>query len=157
MSSNQESSSQSPQVVELNLENCGKVLMQYVEVAQQKGAFLLNEASLLKRAADVVTGQTDPEINLQSAYTLLIQGVVKGQKHGSYTLSDASVLDKVVNFLVSQPQEQTPQQAQPQQAQPQQAPPSRQVHVQAQEQFEELEELTAPVPLNAGLAGPKVI
>lgn len=149
MSSNNQSSNpqeNAPQTIELNFENAGKILMQYVEVAQQKGAYLLNEASLLKRAADVVNGQTDAEVNMQTAYNLLIQGVVKGQKHGAYTLSDASILDKVVTFLVTPPQ--TNETATPQQ----------QVHVQAsQEVEEELEELTAPVPLNAGSAGPKVI
>lgn len=152
MSSNQSSNPQdnAPQTIELNFENAGKILMQYVEVAQQKGAYLLNEASLLKRAADVVNGQTDAEVNMQTAYNLLIQGVVKGQKHGSYTLSDASILDKVVTFLVTPPQTNETTSSQ-QQSQPQ-------MHVQAtQEVEEELEELTAPVPLNAGSSGPKVI
>lgn len=151
MSSNQSQETPAPQVIELNFENAGKILMQYVEVAQQKGAYLLNEASLLKRAADVVNGQTDAEVNTQAAYNLLIQGVVKGQKHGAYTLSDASILDKVVNYLV------TPSQTQ---SQSQESAPASTTHVSASEQdeeLEELEELTAPVPLNAGSAGPKVI
>lgn len=146
MSSSQSSNppESSTQTVELNFETAGKILMQYVEVAQQKGAYLLNEASLLKRATDVVNGQTDAEVNMQSAYNLLIQGVVKGQKNGAYTLSDAAILDKVVNFLVT-----------PSQAQETVKVESTQVEsTQVQEPEEELDELTAPVPLNTG---PKVI
>lgn len=103
MSANQTLHSESGSQVELNLETAGKILVQYVELAQQKGSYLLNEASLLKRAMDVVNGNQDAEVNTQTAYTLLVQGVVKGQKHGAYTLSDAAILDKIVNYLVTPP------------------------------------------------------
>lgn len=93
-------SNQEPTVITLNTENAVQFLIQYTEVAQQKGAFMLNEAELLKRATDVLTNKAnDPDINEKTAKTLLIQGIHKGQRHGSYTLQDAALLNKVVNYI----------------------------------------------------------
>lgn len=150
MSSEQTQSNQL-QTIELNLENSVKILLQYVEVAQHKGAYLLHEASLLKRAADVLAGQTDEEVNTQSALNLLVQGVVKGQRHGAYTLSDASVLDKVVTFLTTT-QQQTQSNTQNSSSENASVHVSEQVSEKVEE---ELEELTAPVPLKT--SGPRVI
>lgn len=97
--SNQEQK-QEPTVITLDNTNSAQILTQYVELAQQKGAFLLQEAEILKRASDVlVTSAQDAEINSSNARQLLIQGVHKGQKHGAYTLNDAALLSKVVQFV----------------------------------------------------------
>lgn len=93
-------SNSEPTVITLDSENSVQFLVQFVEVAQQKGAFTLNEADLLKRATDVVINNVkDNEINDKMAKSLLIQAVHKGQRHGSYTLQDASVLNKIVNYV----------------------------------------------------------
>lgn len=92
-----------PTVITLDAQNSAQILTQYVELAQQKGAFLLPEAELLKRASDVLLNKVpDAEINVTAAYSLLVQGVQKGQRHGAYTLNDASLLSKVVQFVGSQ-------------------------------------------------------
>lgn len=89
-----------PSVITLNNENSIEILSKYVEVAQQKGAYLLSEAEVLKRSCDVLINNIiDNEININMAKQLLIQGAVKGQKHGAYTLNDASLLNKVVQFV----------------------------------------------------------
>jgi hypothetical protein len=89
-----------PTVLTLDNNNSIQILSQYIELAQQKGAFLLNEAELLKRAMDVLVNNVpDHEINKQTSIQLLIQGVNKGQRHGAYTLNDASLLSKVVQFV----------------------------------------------------------
>lgn len=89
-----------PTVLTLDNTNSIQILSQYIELAQQKGAFLLNEAELLKRAMDVLVNNVpDHEINKQTSVQLLIQGVNKGQRHGAYTLNDASLLSKVVQFV----------------------------------------------------------
>lgn len=94
------SETQEPTVITLDNKNSINILAQYVEVAQQKGAYLLNEAELLKRAMDVsINNVPDNEINVDLAKQLLIQGVNKGQRHGAYTLNDASLLSKVVTFV----------------------------------------------------------
>ena len=96
------SETQEPTVITLDNKNSINILAQYVEVAQQKGAYLLNEAELLKRAMDVsINNVPDNEINVDLAKQLLIQGVNKGQRHGAYTLNDASLLSKVVTFVAS--------------------------------------------------------
>jgi len=91
-----------PQTIVLNEQNSVQILGQFVELAQQKGAFLLQEAEILKRAMDVLLlNAQDNDINPALAKNLLIQGVNKGQRHGSYSLQDAALLHKVVSFLSS--------------------------------------------------------
>ncbi len=83
-----------------SLESALQLLCQYVELAQGKGAYLLHEADLLKRAVDVIQQKKeDKEIDVGTATNLLIQAVNKGQRHGSYTLADASLLHRVVLFF----------------------------------------------------------
>jgi len=89
-----------PTIITLDNNNSFKIMTQYIEVAQQKGAYKLNEAEILKRASDVLLNNVpDKEINHTSAKQLLIQGVARGQSHGSYTLNDAALLHKVVQFV----------------------------------------------------------
>lgn len=99
------------QVFQLDENNSLQILAQFVEVAQQKGAYLLSEAEALKRAMDVVLLKAeDKDVNELLAKQLLIQGVQKGQHHGSYSIQDAALLSKVVKFVVDTfPKEQQPQ------------------------------------------------
>jgi hypothetical protein len=135
---------QEPTVITLDNKNSIQILTQYIEVAQQKGAYLLNEAEILKRAMDVsVNNVPDNEIDTNLAKQLLIQGVNKGQRHGAYTLNDASLLSKVVAFVASgvQGQEPAPVEA---------AKPEVQDQVQAQvnaELSDDLSDLAEPIPL----------
>jgi hypothetical protein len=95
------SEQQEPTVITLDNQNSVQILAQYIEVAQQKGAYLLNEAEILKRAMDVIMNNVhDKDIDANMAKQLLIQGVTKGQRHGAYTLNDAALLSKVVVFVV---------------------------------------------------------
>lgn len=102
-------SSSEPTVITLDHTNSIQILSQYVELAQQKGAYLLSEAELLKRAVEVLVNNVhDNELNSDNSKQILIQGVSKGQRHGAYTLNDAALLSKVVNFItasISQPQQ----------------------------------------------------
>jgi hypothetical protein len=89
-----------PQVITLTLENSSQILLNYIEVAQKAGAFLLQESDILKRCKDVLlSGAQDPEVNTTNARQLLIQAVIKGQSKGAYTLDDASILHKVCSFV----------------------------------------------------------
>jgi hypothetical protein len=100
MNSTEPSKSQE-QTIALDATTSIQILAQFVEVAQQKGAFLLQEAEALKRAMDVLLLKTqDKDVNEQLAKQLLIQGVQKGQRHGAYTLNDAALLSKVVQFVI---------------------------------------------------------
>jgi hypothetical protein len=150
--------------MELNKETCFKLLIQYLELAQGKGSFLLSEAALLKRAIDVAKGDgNDSEINMTNAKNLLISGIHKGQKSGAYTLNDAALLDKVVQIYSAETVEpvkgspSTPQVPTPQ-------VPTQSVNVQPVEQegsvpihsgdasttsvdSGDLSDLSAPVPL----------
>jgi hypothetical protein len=98
---------QEPVLVNLDEKNSVQILSQYVEVAQKKGAYLLQEAEVLKRSMDVLLNNVhDKDINNLLAKQLLIQGVQKGQSHGAYSLNDASLLNKVVQFVANSfPQE----------------------------------------------------
>lgn len=105
------SSSEEPTVITLDNTNSIQILAQYIEHAQQKGAYLLNEAEILKRAVEVLLNNVhDNELNESNSKSLLVQGVHKGQRHGAYTLNDASLLSKVVNFIMAteQPQQNSP-------------------------------------------------
>ena len=154
-------SEQEPTVITLDNQNSVQILAQYIEVAQQKGAYLLNEAEILKRGMDVLINNIhDKEIDTNMAKQLLIQGVNKGQRHGAYTLNDAALLSKVVLFVA---QETAPAQAAPAQAAPAQAAPVQAAPVQAapvqeeqiqEEQIQEepedsddLSDLAEPIPL----------
>ena len=104
-------SSSEPTVITLDNTNSIQILAQYIEHAQQKGAYLLNEAEILKRAVEVLLNNVhDNELNESNSKSLLVQGVHKGQRHGAYTLNDASLLSKVVNFVTAteQPQQNPP-------------------------------------------------
>lgn len=115
----------------LDLNKCLNILSQYVESAQQKGAYALQEAEVLKRAIDVVINNAeDKEVDKNAGVNLLVQGVQKGQRHGAYSLADASLLHKVIVFLVEQSQ------------QAQQSSSEK-----TSEETNDLSELSQPVPL----------
>lgn len=143
-----------PTVITLDSKNSLQILSQYVEVAQQKGAYLLNEAELLKRAMEVsLNNVPDNEIDLNLSKQLLIQGVHKGQRQGAYTLNDAALLSKVVAFVSNTlTQTQVPAQTQV----PVQTQAQPQNHVERQHQVpvssndtssDELFDLAEPIPL----------
>lgn len=137
-----------PTVITLNDKNTVEILSKYVEVAQQKGAYLIQEAEVLKRACDVLLYNiVDKEINKNMSKQLLIQGVVKGQTHGAYSLNDASLLHKVIMFVSTSLQPQQPQQSEPQ-PQPQQSEPQQVASKpEPQEDEYDLSDLAEPIPL----------
>lgn len=91
---------QQPTVITLNNTNSIEFLSKYIELAQTKGAFILSEAELLKRAVDCILNNVpDKEINQINGRQLLIQGIHKGQRHGAFTLNDAALLSKIVQFV----------------------------------------------------------
>lgn len=137
-----------PTVLTLDNTNSIQILSQYIELAQQKGAFLLNEAEILKRAMDVLVNNVpDHEINKQTSIQLLIQGVNKGQRHGSYTLNDASLLSKVVQY-VSSSYQQPSSEPKPQETQTQSSSSNSQEIVQEElESDDDLADLATPIPL----------
>jgi hypothetical protein len=141
-------SEQEPTVITLDNQNSLQILAQYIEVAQQKGAYLLNEAEILKRAMDVLMNNVpDKEIDANMAKQLLIQGINKGQRHGAYTLNDASLLSKVVIFVAQGVQEANPQAPQaPQALQASQASQAPQAPVQSVDP-DDLSDLAEPIPL----------
>jgi hypothetical protein len=89
-----------PQTIVLNNQNSIEILVNYIEVAQKNGAFLLPESEVLKRCKDfLLKNVSDNELTVSSATNLLIQGINKGQKAGSYTLDDAYVLHRVCTYV----------------------------------------------------------
>lgn len=146
-----------PQIINLNDQNSIQILIQYIEVAQKAGTFLLQEAEILKRCKDVLfSNAQDNDISVIQAKQLFVQAVVKGQSHGAYTLDDASMLNKVCQFInnslsnESQPLQQVQQESQVQQVQQVQ----QESHVQQESQVQEIQDddddmssLSAPVPL----------
>jgi hypothetical protein len=140
-------STEQPTMITLDNNNSIQILAQYVEVAQQKGAYLLTEAEILKRSMDVLINNIpDKEIDSNMAKQFLIQGVVKGQKHGSYTLNDAALLNKVVMFVTNTlpNQEQEQQEQSVQQSVPEVPVTSTPV---TEEDRDDLSDLAEPIPL----------
>jgi hypothetical protein len=144
-------STEQPTMITLDNNNSIQILAQYVEVAQQKGAYLLTEAEILKRSMDVLINNIpDKEIDSNMAKQFLIQGVVKGQKHGSYTLNDAALLNKVVMFVTNTlPNQEQEQQQQEQQQSVQQSVPEVPVTSTpvTEEDRDDLSDLAEPIPL----------
>ena len=125
-----------PQVITLDSQNSAQILIQFVEVAQKAGAFLLPESDILKRCKDIIlTGATDLEIDLSHARQLLIQGVHKGQSKGCFSLEDSSILHKVCQYVSANLKE---------------------ASVPQQQEDSDLSSLSAPVPLRTP-SGPKVV
>lgn len=150
--------SQEPQVITLNDSNTVQILVQYVEVAQKSGAFLLPESDLLKRCRDVlIHGATDNEVTAPLAKQLLIQAVNKGQAKGAYSLDDASILHKVCQYLTEgQGQSEAAAPVQSHQThQTQQVEEVAQVEEDLEEEDDDLNSLSAPVPLKT--PRPKVV
>lgn len=140
----QEQQTQEPTVITLDDQNTVQILAQYIEVAQQKGAFKLNEADILKRGVDVLLNSaTDNEINAISAKHLLVQGIFKGQAHGAYTLNDAALLHKVVQYITLRLQQQEQESLQPSQ----QVQPVQQAQQVEKDEFDDLSDLAEPIPL----------
>ena len=134
-----------PTVITLDNQNSIQILSQYVELAQQKGAYLLNEAELLKRAMDILINNVpDNELNANMCKQLLIQGVNKGQRHGSYTLNDASLLSKVVQFVGNVLQQENPVSEQEQETS---AEPTNVSSSSSTTSSDDLSDLADPIPL----------
>ena len=152
-----------PQIITLDDSNSVQILLQYVEVAQKAGTFILSEAEILKRCKDVlISNLNDSEINTVQAKQLIIQAIIKGQAKGAFTLDDASILHKVCQFVSTtltpqvQPQPVQPQQVQPSQQQPQVQPSQQQPQVQPQvSEEDDLSSLSDPVPLKT--SRPRVV
>jgi hypothetical protein len=144
-------SAEQPTMITLDNINSIQILAQYIEVAQQKGAYLLTEAEILKRAMDVLINNIpDKEIDTNMAKQFLIQGVVKGQKHGSYTLNDAALLNKVVMFVSNSLPQQPVQQGAPEVPVLQSKPEVQQSKPQVpavEEDRDDLSDLAEPIPL----------
>lgn len=136
-------SSAEPTVITLDSQNSVQILSQYVEHAQQKGAYLLSEAELLKRAVEVLVNDVhDNELNKDNSIQLLIQGVHKGQRFGAYTLNDASLLSKVVNFITASFTQQ-----QPRQELQQSSIEQEHVNEEVNNTSDDLSDLAEPIPL----------
>ena len=130
-------------VITLDYPKSIQILVQYNELAQTKGAFVLNEADIIKRSVDVLVNQSeDDEIKVETAVQVLIQGVNKGQKHGAFTLNDASLLSKVIQFILEFSKQNKMTQLQAQQPQSQQ--PQSQVQPQAVETKDEIKATIKP-------------
>jgi hypothetical protein len=153
--SEQSQEQQEPQVITLTLENSSQILLNYIEIANKAGSFLLQESDILKRCKDVLlSGAQDPEVNVVNARQLLIQGIIKGQGKGAYTLDDASILHKVCSFVnnaLTQPQTSAPVSSTPVSSTPVSSTPVSTTPVSTP--VDDLSELSMPVPLK----GPRVL
>lgn len=136
-------SSGEPTVITLDNQNSIQILAQYIEHAQQKGAYLLSEAEILKRAVEVLVNDVhDNELNKDNSKQLIIQGIHKGQRHGAYTLNDAALLSKVVNFIMASFGQSPHEQPQSVQQQEHQQLPEENVN-----SNDDLSDLAEPIPL----------
>lgn len=152
--------SETPQVITLDDINSVQIILQFIDVAQSKGCFVLSEADILKRCKDVLLSKvTDPEINNVQAKQLIVQAVIKGQSKGAFTLDDASILHKVCQYISTTLTGNSP----PHPVQPTPSPTPTQSEVQSTVQPVQTQEvdnddmsiLSAPVPLKT--SRPRVV
>lgn len=91
-------------------DNAVILLPQFIEVANSKGAYLLREASLLKKACDYVKPEvkakpsfTDDDVNPRAtALRLLLQGAHKAQAQGSFLLHDSAALFEICELVTKE-------------------------------------------------------
>lgn len=75
-----------------------ETLIRACVVAQNKGAFLLKDASVLHTAIKSITDDTKTMTEAE-AIGAMVQGVTLGQKAGAYTLDDANVTFLAVKWI----------------------------------------------------------
>lgn len=91
-------------------DNAVILMPQFIEVANSKGAYLLREASLLKKACDYVRPEvkTKPSFFEEdanpraTALRLLLQGAHKAQQQGSFVLSDSAALFEICELVTKE-------------------------------------------------------
>lgn len=141
-----------PQVITLNDRNSIEILVQYTEVVQKAGVFLLAESDLLKRARDLLlNGIEDGEMNEVNAKQLLIQAIQKGQSKGTFSLDDAYILHRVCNYVaqnINNPIERT-------NVNVENTVNNENVENTLNNENDELEELSDPVPLK--ISKPRIL
>lgn len=144
------------QVIHLNSTNSIEILNQYIDIAQKNGAFALPEADLLKRCRDILLRATpDEEILPKAARNLFIQAVNKGQSKGCYSLDDASILHKVCQYVNANLDDPLPEPKKVEQEQQErQDTQTHQSNPNIQQVENNLDELSAPIPLRSG---PRII
>lgn len=150
-----------PTIITLDDINSVQIILQFVDVANSKGVFLLSEAEILKRCRDVlIANATDPEINIVQAKQLIVQSIIKGQSKGCFTLDDASILHKVCQYISTtltgnSPPHPVQQTQQTQQPVPQPTPQPIPSQIQEIDDDEDINMLSAPVPLRT--SKPRVV
>lgn len=77
--------------VELTWESATKVLIHFVNKAQQKSAFKLQEAGVLYKAVGVFSGE-EKNMSEMEALQMLVNGLHIGQASGAFTLEEAGLL-----------------------------------------------------------------
>jgi hypothetical protein len=133
-----------PKIITLDESNSVQIILQFVDVAQSKGVFILSEAEILKRCRDILLSNvSDPEINIVQAKQLTIQAIIKGQSKGSFTLDDASILHKVCQYINTTLTGDSP----PHPVQATTNPLNPSSPTQIQEIDDDMSSLSAPVPL----------
>ena len=130
-----------PTVITLDSLTSIQIVSQYIELAQSKGAFILAEAELLKRASDLLLKNVpDTELTPVTSRQLLIQGIHKGQRHGAFTLNDAALLSKVVQYITANIDA-------PNEASTPTDPQAESQGIQEQSTYDDLSDLAEPIPL----------
>jgi len=92
---------------QLTKDNAPLILRHFIELANTKGAYLLRESHLLKKAIDYINPDvkskpsfTENDANPRStALRLLVQGAHKAQQQGSFRIEDSSFLYTVCEMV----------------------------------------------------------
>lgn len=85
--------------IELTWDTATKIVIHFVQKAQSKSAFKLQEAGILFRAVNFFSGE-EKELTESQSLKLLLNGVHVGQSHGCFTLEEAGILqNKFIPFL----------------------------------------------------------
>jgi hypothetical protein len=124
-------------------------IIQFVELAQKNGVYVLAEADTLQKAVQSCQQyliKPDVTEDLITSLNLLINGVVKGQSKGSYSLAEASLLYNIVMFFQKSFNNDNVNEPENKQVVAPQTPSF--LEVIKEEDDEELYELSDPVPIS---------
>ena len=98
-----------PTVLTINKDNVFQIIVKYIETANSKGAYTLEDADVLKQCFDTILhGAKDNGFPLKSAKSAIVQALVKGQARGSFTITDSSVILHSIKVMNAEEPESEP-------------------------------------------------
>lgn len=88
--------------IELKWDTAVKIIIHFIQKAQHKSSYKLQEAGILYKAVNFFNGE-EKEFTEEQAVKIIISGLHVGQANGAFTLEEAGILhNRFLPFLNSE-------------------------------------------------------